>query len=592
MLPQITDSRRANFVAQAMQRAFETYHTQFKAITERAKERFERREWHEIQDDSVERLALYKNVVTEVVTEIHDLLGERSEDKQMWIGIKAVYSGWIAERDDWELAETFFNSVTRRIFTTVGVDSQIEFVDTDFKTPPIDGKFLKYCVYRPMDSLSALVDTILTDYSFAVDYEDKERDVALVTKRVMEHLQKLDISTKISHIDMVKSIFYRGRATYLIGRLCIGSQLLPFVIALANKEKGIIVDAVLMDEDMVSILFSFAHSYFRVLVDRPYDLIQFLKTIIPQKKVAELYISLGYNKHGKTELYRDLLHHLADSHDKFEIARGERGMVMVVFTMPSYDVVFKIIRDRFARPKDVTRREVMEKYHLVFQHDRAGRLIDAQEFEHLQFSRRNISDELLEELREETAQTVMIKDDYVIIKHAYIERRLTPLNLYLSDVDDEAAKAAVIDYGNAIKDLMVTNIFPGDLLLKNFGVTRHGRVIFYDYDELCLLTDCKFRKMPKSRSYEDEMFVDTWFSVGENDVFPEQFPSFLGLRPELQHVFEEHHSDLFEVSYWRQIQKQIKEGNLIRIFPYPQHYRLRQNGSQTTVPQSLVEVVP
>jgi isocitrate dehydrogenase kinase/phosphatase len=334
---------------------------------------------------------------------------------------------------------------------------------------------------------------------------------------------------------------------------------------------------VILDENLASILFSFAYSYFRVLTDRPYDVVQFLRGMMPRKRSAELYISLGYNKHGKTELYRDLLHHLAHTEDRFEVAEGVPGMVMIVFTMPSYDLVFKVIRDRFAKPKDVTRRDVMAKYSLVFRHDRAGRLIDAQEFEHLKFRRERFSEALVADLAREASKSVEVTQEHVIIRHAYIERRLVPLNLYLNKVDEQAGAAAIRDYGQAIKDLMATNIFPGDLLLKNFGVTRHGRVVFYDYDELCLLTDCKFRRIPPAEAVEDQMAAETWFSVGDHDVFPEQFPEFLGVTGRLREEFVADHSDLFDVKLWKEAQKSHRDGKLIRIFPYPPSVRFDQN---------------
>jgi len=570
----IPDSRIAGLKNKTISKAFEAYQAQFNEITLRAQERFENCDWHGSLADAKARLEAYREIINPTLDEIHAMLGERLHDKFLWVGAKAVYSNWAAERNDWEIAETFFNSIIRRIFSTVGVDKQIEFVDTDFIHPPTQAKQLVYTSYEQVNTLESLVETMLSDHPFHVEYQHWAQDVATVAERLRQRLQQLGLPLHIDQADMVNSLFYRGRVTYLVGRMVSGGQMFPIAIALLNYPTGIVVDAVIFDEDIISILFSFAHSYFRVYTRRPYDLVQFLASIMPRKKIAELYTSIGHNKHGKTEFYRDLLHHLRHTDDQFIVAAGEVGMVMLVFTMPSYEVVFKIIRDRFAQPKDSTRRQVMEKYRLVFRHDRAGRLVDAQEFEHLKFMRRNFSETLLEQLLHEASQTVSLEGDYVIINHAYIERRVTPLNIYVVEADPAAAEAAVIDYGKCLKDLIATNIFPGDLLLKNFGVTRHGRVVFYDYDELCLLTECKFRRLPPSRGYEDDFFVDTWFSVGEHDVFPEQFPSFLGLAGHLRDVFLQHHRDLFEAEYWQQMQERIKAGELPHIIPYRQSSRL------------------
>ena len=565
----------SELAAKAIRHAFDLYQTQYDSITQRAKARFENRDWSGIQADAGERLDLYKKVVDETVIEINRVLGGRVNDTELWMGAKVVYAELVAKVDLWELAETFFNSITRRVFATVGVNPQIEFVDTCSRTQPIQISQPVYRSYSIPQTTAALIETILSDYNFAVAYEDLRRDAQLVAAKIEDHLDRVGSSSSIQKTDMLTSVLFRGKGAYLVGRFFTASYNFPLVLALLNTPAGMLVDALLLDENEVSILFSFTRSYFQVNVRRPAELVSFLKSIMPRKRVAELYISIGYNKHGKSELYCDLLQHLESSKEKFEIAEGERGMVMEVFTMPDYDVVFKVIKDRFPPSKNTTREEVMAKYYLVFKHDRAGRLVDAQEFEHLKFDRKRFSEHLLEQLQRVAAESVEVDDDHVVVKHAYVERRVTPLNIYLSEVDEIKTRAAIIDYGRAIKDLAATNIFPGDMLLKNFGVTRHGRVVFYDYDELSFLSDCTFRVMPPSRSYEEELSDEPWFSVGENDIFPEEFSYFLGLKGDLKDLFLQEHSDLFEVDFWHQIQAQMKARTIMDIFPYEQSRRLR-----------------
>ena len=342
----------------------------------------------------------------------------------------------------------------------------------------------------------------------------------------------------------------------------------------------------------IAILFSFTRSYFRVDAARPYELVGFLKTLMPRKRLAEIYTAIGYNKHGKTEFYRDFLRHLQASEDQFEKAEGARGMVMVVFTLPSYDVVFKLIKDRFDYPKDSSRSEVMRKYRLVFEHDRAGRLVEAYEFEHLRIPRDRFRPELLEELQRCAADSVSIEDDNVVIQHVYVERRVRPLNLHLAETDEPAARAAVIDYGQAIKDLAATNIFPGDIFPKNFGVTRHGRVVFYDYDELCWVTDCDFRELPEPTSYEEEFAAEPWFSVHANDIFPEEFPRFLGLRPDLLETLVDYHGDLFQAVAWRRVQTALRAGNILDIFPYGADKRLLSSPERNAASPVATDVRP
>ena len=567
----LTDSRLAALCANAAYRAFLSYQAEFHIITRRAADRFLRRDWPGAYADAAERLGLYSRVLDEVVVAIHGLMGSRLEEKPVWAATKAVYSSLITHCNEWEIAESFFNSLTRRVFVTVGVNQQVEFVDTDFDAPPTDLLSSVQNVYQGAE-LSTLLSTVLTELGFQREcYANLPAAAAAAAARL-----EAELGGSVARIEMVESTFFRGKGAYLVG--CAfragDGQGLPLALALLHGETGITLDAVLTGEDDIAILFSFTRSYFRVHSARPYELVRFLKMLMPRKPLAELYTSIGYNKHGKTEFYRDFLRHLAASEDQFEKAEGEPGMVMVVFTLPSYDVVFKLIKDRFDHPKDSSRSEVMRKYRLVFEHDRAGRLVEAYEFEHLRIPRERFRPELLQELQRCAANSVRVEDDYVVIRHLYVERRVRPLNLYLIETDEPAARAAVIDYGQAIKDLAATNIFTGDLLPKNFGVTRHGRVVFYDYDELCWVTDCDFRELPVATTYEEEIAAEPWFSVHENDIFPEEFPPFLGFRPDLLATLVEFHGDLFQAVAWRRVQTALRAGNILEIYPYSANKRL------------------
>jgi len=519
-----------------------------------------------MQADALERLDLYHRGVTEAHRTLSGLLGDRTHDRRLWSEIRAAHAGALDAADDPALARTFFNSITRRVFATAGVDPEIEFLDTGASEPPASP--------APIESiacgggLEAALRSLLVAGGWQVPWEDLGRDSRWVEALARTRTAEAWGGEAPAVIDLLAPVFFRRKGAYQVARLRSGDLVLPLVIALLNRGGRVAVDAVLMTEEEVSIVFSFTRSYFHADLDEPHGAVAFLQSILPRKPVAELYIALGYNKHGKTELYRQLRRHLDASQDRFEIAPGDRGMVMLVFTLPSYDLVFKVIRDRFAPPKTATRAEVIAKYQLVFRHDRAGRLVDAQEFEHLAFAAERFSEGLLQELTTGAAQSVRIEAGQVIIRHLYVERRVVPLNLFLREAEPAAAQEAVLDYGQTIKDLAATNIFPGDLLLKNFGVTRHGRVIFYDYDELCLLGDCNFRDLPAPRDLDDEMSAEPWFYVGGADVFPEEFARFLGLEGELRSAFVAAHGDLLTAAWWRRMQARHRAGEVIDIFPY------------------------
>jgi len=413
-----------------------------------------------------------------------------------------------------------------------------------------------------------LLDDLLSKYTLGVRYRNIDSSVKYVAKEIDAYWDLHHGSEKIRSIEAIQAVFYQGPRAFIVGRIDSTMGTSPLVLALKNTDEGILVDAVLMSQKDVSILFSFTRWYFHVDLETVGDALVFLRSILPNKPISELYTVMGRAKQGKTERFRTFKQHLTLSQDKFIIAPGERGMVMAVFLLPSFDIVFKIIRDQFAYPKTMSRREVMQKYALVFKHDRAGRLVDAQEFRRLEFPVDRFDQKALDELLNECGKTCHIEGDDLILEHCYIERRMTPLNLYLRDESPENKASAVIEYGQAIRDLASSNIFPGDLLLKNFGVTRHGRVIFYDYDELCLVTECRFRDLPQASSYEDEMRADAWFYVGDDDVFPEQFINFLGLDEESKKIFMEYHHDLLTADYWRNIQARLNAGEMLEVVPY------------------------
>jgi isocitrate dehydrogenase kinase/phosphatase len=573
--PPRTDSRLAALCAEEARKALGEYESRFDEITRRARDRFLARDWRGTQDDATERLHLYSEVLARLTNRVMELMGARWRARSLWSATKAVYSALIARSIRWEVGESFFNSLTRRVFATEGVDQAIEFVDTDFDAPPNEEETGLCQVYTGA-VLPDLLATALTDVEgagFAADcWEDMERATRAAADRIQAAIPQADAIT----LEIFRGVFYRGRGAYLVGRIGANGEATPVAFCLRHPSaSGLTLDAVLIGEGDLAILFSYTRAYFRVDAPATYGLVQWLRELMPGKRVADLYNAIGYNRHAKTEFYRDFVRHLQTSRDHFVAAEGTRGMVMLVFTLPSYDVVFKLIRDRFDAPKDSDRRDVMRRYRMVFEHDRAGRLVEAHEFEHLRIARFRFEPSLLADMIRDAGQTVKLDGDDVVIAHAYVERRVRPLNLLFRECDAATAIAAACDYAQSIKDLAASNIFAGDLLTKNFGLTRRGRVVFYDYDELCLLTDCNFRELPQSRSYEEEMSAEPWFSVRPNDIFPEEFPRFLAFPEPARVALMERHGDLFRPEYWRGVQEELRAGHLPEILPYVEERRLR-----------------
>jgi len=557
--------------ARHLAEAFASYNAEFRAITRRAPQRFDNRDWKGSQRDAVERIELYDRFVNQTIAELRAGLGPAELTRAHWQGVRAEFAALIATLPDPEFTKTFFSSVSRRLFGTVGVAPDIEFVATELDPLAAAQTSVGTNTYVNHGSLPLLFEDLLGDVRFRSSWRDLDKSIAHVAGEVRAYLETRAERRAVERVEVIRPVFYQVSRAYIVGRLVGRGLLAPLVIALKNTDSGMLVDAVMLAEDDVSIVFGYTRSYFHVDLERVAEAVVFLRSIMPKKPVSELFTVLGRARQGKTERYRELVRHLDRTEDLFTHAAGERGLVMVCFTLPSFDVVFKVIRDRFPPPKTVLREEVIAKYRMVFIHDRAGRLVDAQEFRRLRFPRSRFDAALLEELRREASRSVHEDGADLVFDHMYIERRMVPLNLHLRSATPEAAARAALDYGQCIRDLACTDIFPGDLLLKNFGVTRHGRVIFYDYDELCRVTDCNFRELPEARNAEDEMRGEAWFYVAENDVFPETFLRFLAFGESERAALLRAHAEILTARFWRDVQERLREGEVMEVLPYHPH---------------------
>ncbi|MBA3592577.1 MAG: bifunctional isocitrate dehydrogenase kinase/phosphatase [Polaromonas sp.] len=611
MFPQRLDSPLAYDIAKAMMDGFNRHYQLFRSESARAKHRFETADWHGQQRAQRERIEFYDLRVREASTRLEREFKAGDLPMDVWQQIKLHYIGLLVNHHQPELAETFFNSVTTKILHRSYFQNDFIFVRPAVSTEYIENDEPAarptYRAYYPQrDSLQENLVAMVKDFDLRLEFEDLERDVAHVVKELSARIGEVKLRANFQ-IQVLSSLFFRNKGAYVVGKLINGFNELPFALPLLHTQlrgdapqpagEGIfgqstpgklVIDAMLIGEDDLLILFSFARAYFMVDIGIPSAYVQFLRSMMPRMPRAEIYNALGLAKQGKTLFYRDFLYHLRHSTDKFRIAPGIKGMVMLVFDLPSFPYVFKVIKDFYPPPKDTTREQIKGKYLLVKQHDRVGRMADTQEYSEVAFPRARFDDSLIAEIEKFAPSQLEISDrdgdgqQEVIIKHVYIERRMIPLNIYLQEafdtgVEEPFAKGqierAVIEYGNAIKDLVAANIFPGDMLFKNFGITRHGKVVFYDYDEIEYITDCNFRKVPLPRNEEEEMSGEVWYSVGPRDVFPETFAPFLLGNSAVREVFMKHHADLLDAAFWQSHKERIAAGHVYDVFPYEQDRR-------------------
>ena len=573
--------------ARTILNGFESYFAEFQNITLAARARFENADWHGIRSASIERIDLYK-VKTALVLEFVELIaGDDLRDLDFWRCAREIYSQLIEGHYNFEIAETFFNSIYCAVFKHRKIRDEYVFVFSPLgDMPPADVSAV-YRTYRLESSWEEVWQGLLQDYAFTIPYENAQRDITNITAAVQDRLaDRFDLSGDVE-LQVLEHYFFRNKGAYIVGRILAHGESMPFVLPiLHNEADAVYVDTILFGADKVSVLFSFTRSYFLVDASIPSQYVLFLQQLMPAKPISEIYSAMGYNKHGKTYYHRCAYRHMQSTDDHFMIAPGIKGMVMTVFTMPSYDFVFKIIKDKFTPPKDMTREQVKAKYALVKRWDRAGRMADTQEFKNLAFAREKFSDEVMDELRAVAPSVIEEHGKALVIKHVYVERRMTPLNLYLRNATEQQIWEVMDEYGNAIKQLAAANIFPGDMLLKNFGVTRHGRVVFYDYDEIVPLTDCNFRKIPEPRTEAEEMSSKPWYTVAPNDIFPEEFRLFFSGNQKARKVFDQLHSDIYEASFWKGLQEQIHSGYVEDFFPYRRELRFDREPTPQAESQS------
>lgn len=563
----------AQVIARVILDGFDAHYAQFQHIAAGARERFYRADWAGVQAASRERIHYYDQRVQDTTRLLQREYGIGELDEPLWQEIKLAYVMLLHSHRQPECAETFYNSVFCGLFHRRYFNNRNIFVRPAVSTEHIDSDTPAYtCYYPARDGMRRVITQILDGFDLGLPFADKRLDVRNIL-RFIHQWEAMHYGQNL-HLAVLNYPFYRNKAAYLIGKLINGEVETPFAIPVLNNEcGGLYVDTVLAGESELANVFSFARAYFMVNTDVPAALVNFLSRILPGITRADLYTAIGLQKHGKTEFYRDFLHHLKYSSDEFVIAPGIQGMVMSVFTLPSYPYVFKVIKDRFPPNKEVTREQVEAKYQLVKQHDRVGRMADSWEYSLAAFPVARFAPELLAELREQCASSLEFEEDQVVIRHLYIERRMTPLNLYISQANDEELRKVVKGYGNALRQLAGVNIFPGDMLLKNFGVTSHGRVVFYDYDEICYLTECNFRRIPPAPYPEFELSAEPWYSVGPHDVFPEEWATFLLNDARVRKVFLELHGDLLKPAFWQARQARIRAGIYEDVFPYAQARR-------------------
>ena len=562
-------------IAETILAHFDRHYRIFQELSTAGKESFVQGDWAGSRNAIRIQISLYDTRVREAIADLKKRYRQSYLDTKLWCDVKHQYLGLLYTHQKPELAESFYNSLFTGLFERHYFDNEHIFVRPATSTERIQGDQATYKSYYPThDGWQTTITRILLQCDTGLPLDDIRRDTRNILKRILAMPRPDNSLSTHFQLQVLTPIFYRNKAAYVVGRAINNAQAQPFIIAFLRTDDGKArVDALITNPNDVANVFSFSRTHFLVQAEIPSALIKFLRSILPSKTSADLYTAIGFHKQGKAEFYRDFLDHLCHSSDNIRIAPGIKGMVMLVFTQPSCRYVFKVIKDKFPAPKEISHDGVISQYRLVKSIDRVGRMADTWEFSYVAFPADRFDQDLLEELEKEAPSQIIHENGSIIIRHLFIEHRMTPLNVYLDDPRARHKEQALREYGQAIKDISASGIFPGDLLTKNFGLTSHGRVIFYDYDEIIPLDECNFRKIPPPRYPEDELSDTPWYSVSPNDIFPEEWLFFLVTKPEYRQYLKKHHADLFKVEFWKSLQKSIHKGYFPDIFPYSQEIR-------------------
>jgi isocitrate dehydrogenase kinase/phosphatase len=558
-------------IARAILNGFEANFAEFQNASLGAQERFEAADWPAVHEAMVDRMRRYQYRLVDVSEVVNSMARERLQEREFWQGIKTEYSELIQDHPNFEIAETFYNSLYAKIRGHHHIREDHTYLMSSSQSSLNWGQKKIVRSFKFEGEWQPLVQQILQRCGFNIPFENLTRDVDLIVSLVSKNLDVvISGEGKNIRLDVLKSLFYRNKAAYLVGRIVVDGMIYPFAVSMMNADSnGLYVDTALLDSEELSQVFSFTRSYFMVDAIVPSQYVEFLQTLMPHKERCEIYAGMGFYKHGKTEFVRMAIDYTKNLDEQYLAAPGIPGMVMLVFTMPSLEYVYKVIKDKFTPPKTVTHQDVKDRYKQVKRSDRVGRMADTQEFTDLVFDLRKFSAEFLAQLERECSSVVNIYGNALVLKHCYVERKMTPLNIYLSNANEEKTDVALKGYGDAIKELAAANIFPGDMLLKNFGVTRHQRVVFYDYDEICTMDQCTFREIPKPQTYEQEMASEPWYEVRDADIFPEEFGLFFSGNRAARIAFDRYHKDLYKAEYWRTLQHQVVSGVVNDVFPCP-----------------------
>ena len=275
----------------------------------------------------------------------------------------------------------------------------------------------------------------------------------------------------------------------------------------------------------------------------------------------------------------ELTEELTANNSVFDTAIGFQGTVAIGFQSLNSSYSLKVIRNRpteqYKWGKFDGIESVLSKYSRVHQINRTGSMLDNIIYYNVKLHRDWFSPLLVHELLKDASESVVSYDDSILFKHLIVQRRVTPLPVYLTTASQAEKEKVMVNLGHCIKNNTAANIFNKDLDARNYGVSQYQKIYLFDYDALELFTDVKIRT--NQERVEGEEDVPEWFFEDGAVFLPEEIESGLRIQDRgLRRFFREVHGDLMQAAYWEQIQDQLRQDKVPPVRVYPENNKLKR----------------
>jgi isocitrate dehydrogenase kinase/phosphatase len=561
---------------------FDSFYEEFVKLTWAAKAAFESRDHPTAVANARRRLGLYNATVYPLADELRSGFPELKEREPLWAEIEAVYRVAVRGRYEADLALAYLHSAQRRVHHGEWKPVEYGFEGSGRVVPPENAVYERLACSWPITPL--VIQKALQVAELAVPFCDPVRDAELIARRVNDVLAARS-GAGLRAIEMVRAGFFRNRGAYLVGRLVLkGAELKPFVIALLNGEEGVRAEAVLHAVPHVHNLCSSTEAPFQVTNRHYHELSAFLLSIMPRRPLGLHYSTIGYYHYSKVAVMYEVRRRLMHDRELLGVAPGSPGTVTIAFTSPQSDYVLKVIRDRPTSGYKWDSFEgvdaVLAKYKRVHEINRTGSMLDNIVYYNLKLERSWFEPALASELLDSVTNSVQLRDGALIFKYLIVQRKLTPLNVFLETAPADRAERAIINLGFCIRNNAAANVFNKDFDTRNYGVSRYLKIYLYDYDAVEALTEMKVRtNLDRCDGEED---VPAWFFEPGVVFLPEEIEAGLRVRSRtLRRVFRTAHADLMSVGYWEGLQQALRAGKVPGIHTFPDSCHLEDFGAET-----------